>query len=67
MHVCDPPVRLAALLTSHWAARDIEAIVLLISEEIKSQGDAEDVLLALLTMRDKPMDEITRIIRAAAE
>ena len=63
MYACDPPTRLAAVLTAHWQAGDIEAVVLLVAEEIKSQQDAEDVLFALLMMRDKPIEEITRIMR----
>ena len=63
MHACDPQTRLAAVLTAHWQAGDIEAVVLLLAEEIGSQQEAEDVLVALLMIRDKPMEEITRIIR----
>lgn len=68
MHVTEPSIRLAAVLTSHWQARDIEAVILLL-KELRREGecrcqDLEDLATALLMMRDMPMDKITWIIRS---
>lgn len=62
----EPSVRLAALLTLHWQARDIEAVVLLLAE-LTEEGcrcqDLEDLVTALLMMRDKPMDQVEKVAR----
>lgn len=59
----EPSIATAAALTVHWENRDIEAVVVLLAE-ITSQQDAEDVVVALLGMRDKPMKEVRKLLPA---
>lgn len=57
----EPSIRQAAALTCHWQQRDIEAVVMLLTE-IQDQAEAEDLVVALLGMRDKPMEEVRALL-----
>ena len=59
----EPVIRQAAVLTAHWAARDIEAVVFLLAG-IRDKEEAEDLVIALLQLRDKSDSQIARIVRA---
>jgi hypothetical protein len=62
----EPSLRQAAVLTQHWTARDIEAVVLLMAE-IKDKEEAEDLIVALLMLRGRSMDDIRKIILTTME
>ena len=63
----EPSIRTAALLTMYWQSRDIEAVVLLLAD-LTETGCAcqnlEDLVTALLMMRDKPMSQVQMIAQA---
>lgn len=63
MHITDPGIRAAAVLTSHWLANDIEAVVLLLAE-VGTLPEAVDLATGLLLTRDLPSETITAIVRA---
>lgn len=63
--VAEPAIRAAAVLTHHWTTRDIEAVILLLAE-IRNRDELEDLILALLMVRSKSADEISRIILGSA-
>lgn len=62
MSITEPCIRAAAVLTSHWHAGDMEAVVLLLAE-VASQQEAEDLVVGLLLTRDLSPETITSIIR----
>lgn len=67
MPVTEPCIRLAAQLTTYWQEGDIEAVVLRLAD-LRDDGrcrcqDLEDVVTALLMMRDKPASQIEMIAR----
>jgi hypothetical protein len=62
MHVSEPAIRQAAALTIHWQRGDIEAVVLLMAEEIGSQDEAEDVITALLMLRGRDLAEMEELV-----
>lgn len=55
-------IRQAAVLTAHWQARDVEAVTLLLSD-VRGE-EAQDLVLALLMLRDVPLEQVQRIIRS---
>jgi hypothetical protein len=58
MHVQqEPAVAMAAALIIHWSRHDIEAVVLMLAD-IKDKDEAEDVITALLLLRDRPAAEL---------
>ncbi len=59
----EPSIATAAALTVHWGNRDIEAVVVLLAE-VTSQQEAEDIIVALLGMRDKPAAEVRELLSA---
>jgi hypothetical protein len=67
MSMTEPSMRTAALLTMYWQSRDIEAVVILLAE-LTERGcacrDLEDLVTALLMMRDKPMEQVELVARA---
>lgn len=56
----EPAIKLAAALTTHWERRDIEAVVLLLADLDKE--DAQDIIVALLLLREKSMEDIARML-----
>jgi hypothetical protein len=57
-------IRRAAALAVHWDRKDIEAVVLMMTE-ISSQQEAEDLVTGLLMLRDRTPREIALILAAA--
>jgi hypothetical protein len=58
MHVQqEPAVAMAAALIIHWSRHDIEAVVLMLAD-IKDKDEAEDVITALLLLRDRTAAEL---------
>lgn len=62
----EPPVgesalRQAAVLTTHWNRRDIEAVVMLVAE-LEELDAAHDMIVALLMLRGKTPDEIHQLV-----
>ncbi len=58
--VGEPALRHAAVLITHWTRRDIEAVVTLLAG--LSTDDAQDMIIALLVLKDKTGDEISRLV-----
>jgi hypothetical protein len=66
----EPSIRQAALLTMYWQAHDVEAVVILLAELTEGRcacQDLEDLVTALLIMRDKPMSQVRVIATALPE
>lgn len=59
--VGEPALRQAAVLTTHWNRRDIEAVTLLVAE-LDDLDAAHDMIVALLVIKDKTPDEINRLV-----
>lgn len=57
----EPALRQAAVLLTHWASRDIEAVTILLADI--EDDVARDTILALLILRDSTSDEIARLVR----
>jgi len=57
MHVQEPAIITAAALAVHVSREDIEAVVLMLAE-IKDKDEAEDIIVALLLLRGKTVDEL---------
>jgi hypothetical protein len=64
--VAEPAIRQAAVITTHWIARDIEAVIMLMTD-IKDRDEAEDLIIALLLLRDRTPDDIRKIILSTME
>lgn len=65
MHVQEPSVTMAAALMLHWESKDIEAVVVLLSE-IGSQEEAEDIITALLMLRHRLDEELRELALSRA-
>jgi hypothetical protein len=62
VHVTEPCIRAAAVLTSHWLDRDMEAVVLLLAE-VTTLDEALDLVTGMLLTRELAPEVITSIIR----
>lgn len=51
MDITEPCIRTAAVLTSHWINRDMEAVVLLLSE-VATVDEAVDLVTGMLLTRE---------------
>lgn len=64
MHVQqEPAIAMAAALIVHWSRHDIEAAVLLLAD-IGDKDEAEDIITALLLLREKPLAELEKMLIA---
>jgi len=63
LNVSEPCIRAAAVLTSHWLANDIEAVVLLLNE-VSTMEEAVDLVTGMLLTRKLPPETITAIVRS---
>jgi hypothetical protein len=61
MYPSEPCIRTAAVLTSHWNAGNVEAVVLLLAG-ISSLEEAVDIITGMLITRKLDMEVITAII-----
>jgi hypothetical protein len=57
----EPALRQAAVLLTHWASRDIEAVTILLADI--EEETARDTILALLILRKSTPEEIARLVR----
>lgn len=62
MSIDEPCIRAAAVLTSHWLADDMEAVVLLLNE-VESLDEAVDLVTGMLLTRKLSGEIITSIVR----
>ncbi len=61
MHVRqEPAIGMAAALIVHWSRQDIEAVVLMLAE-IRDKDEAEDVITALLLLRERSAADLARL------
>lgn len=61
MHASEPGMRQAAALILHWERGDIEAVVLLIGD-IPDQAQAEDIITAMLILRERELRDLERML-----
>jgi hypothetical protein len=64
--VGEPAIRQAAVLTAHWTARDIEAVIMLMADTMDAD-ELKDLIIALLLVREMTPDEIRKIILTTME
>jgi hypothetical protein len=57
MHVQEPAIATAAALALHMSRGDVEAVVLMLAG-VKDKDEAEDIIMALLLQRDRPLAEL---------
>lgn len=62
MSIDEPCIRSAAVLTSHWLAGDMEAVVLLL-DEVASLDEAVDLVAGMLLTRGLKPETISSIVR----
>lgn len=61
MHVRqEPAIGAAAALIVHWSRHDIEAVVLMLAE-IRDKDEAEDIITALLLLRERSAADLARL------
>lgn len=53
-------ISLAAALIVHWSRHDIEAVVLMLAE-ISDLDEAEDIITALLLLRDRSTADLAQL------
>jgi hypothetical protein len=58
----EPAMRQAAALTVHMERKDIEAVVLMLTD-LASQEEAEDVIVALLLLRGRSDEDVRGLIQ----
>jgi hypothetical protein len=61
MQTTDPSLHQAAVMTHHWSSGDVEAAIFLVTE-ITDVAELQDLVMALLIMRDKPLEEIRNVV-----
>ena len=61
MHVHEPAIQTAAALIIHWSRLDVEAVVIMMAD-IADQEEAEDIITALLQLRDRDIEDVRKLV-----